>query len=930
MNLLTKKLFLLDAMSLIYRAHFAFGRTPRVNSKGINTGAILGFTNSLVEIIQKEAPSHIIVASDTKAPTFRHEAYKEYKAHREAQPEDISIAIPYIKQVLAAFQIPIIEKEGYEADDIIGTLAQRAAKDGFEVYMMTTDKDLAQIVDKYIYLYKPSTGSGATILGVEEVLAHWEIAEIHQVTDILGLQGDASDNILGVPSIGKKTAIKLIKQFGSVENLLAKVNQLAGKLKENVEKYGAQGLLSKQLATIHTDVPIQVDFNAHPYKGPNEEVLTTLFQELEFRTLAQRILNPKKGKLTIQNTQQASLFDAPSGAAMAHTAATPLTLANIHTTKHQYHLVDTPILLEKLLKTLLLQPEFVFDTETTSLDTQQATLLGIAFAHCTGEAYYVPMPAGKEEALAYLIQFQPLFENTTICKIGQNLKYDISVLQNYGITVASPLFDTMLAHALVAPDTRHNLQAMAESYLAYTPMPIEELIGPKGKGQKNMKDIPVDLVKEYAGEDADITLQLYQKLRLELEEQQLSSLFFDVEIPLIQVLVDIEKEGVGIDKSTLQVLSKTMTAERAVLVQEIHTLGGREFNISSPKQLGEILFDELKITDKPIKTKTRQYATGEEILTKLAPQHPIAAKILAHRELQKLQSTYIDALPNMLSKVDGRIHTSYNQAVVTTGRLSSSNPNLQNIPIRTPRGREIRKAFIPSSSAHVLLSADYSQIELRIMASYAKDSTMITAFEEGKDIHSITASKLFKVPLDQVDSDMRRQAKMANFGIIYGISAFGLSQRIETMSRKEAAALIAAYFEEFPGVKSYMDAVIEQAKEQGYVTTLMGRKHFLKDINSRNATVRGFAERNAINTPIQGSAAEMIKLAMIQIHQWMKKEQLKSTMIMQVHDELVFDVHPSELVQLKMEIPLLMKNAMLIGVPIEVEVGVGKNWLEAH
>jgi DNA polymerase I len=923
------KLFLLDAMALIYRAHFAFIKIPRINSKGMNTSAILGFTNALLEIISKEAPTHMVVAFDTAAPTFRHQAFEAYKAHREAQPEDITLAIPYVKKIVRAFQIPVLEKEGYEADDVIGTLARQAAKEDFSVYMMTPDKDFAQLVDEHTYLYKPAfMGNGVAVLGREEVLAQWGIEQVDQVRDILGLQGDAIDNIPGIPTIGAKTARKLIQTFGSVENLLAHADQLQGKLRENVKIYGQQGLLSKKLATICTNVPLTFELEQSYYQGPNEAQLKALLHELEFNMLLQRVFGPAITSNVKRSPAQTVLFETPEKPPQAaETSSTFLhTLAN---TPHQYHLIDTPTLRQELIKYLTLQESVCFDTETTGLDAHQATLLGISFSYHPGEAYYVPVPKDPTTARQVVREFKAVLESTNICKIGQNLKYDISVLQRYGIAVNTPLFDTMLAHYLLVPDMRHSLNVMAEQYLHYTPLPIEALIGSKGKNQKSMQAVDVALVKEYAGEDADITLQIYQKLVPEIAAQGLKKILYEVELPLVNVLAAMEHTGVKIDTEVLAALSEDMAQASQVLAQEIHTLAGEPFNIASPKQLGGVLFSKLRLIENPKKTKTGQYATGEEVLQALAEEHPIVDKIMEYRELQKLKSTYVDALPTMISPVDGMIHTSYNQAVTATGRLSSTYPNLQNIPIRTAKGRAIRKAFVPRSPHHLLLSADYSQIELRIMASFSKDATMMAAFEAGKDIHQATASQLFKVPIKTVDKDMRRKAKTANFGIIYGISAFGLAQRLN-ISRSEAAALIQAYFKEFPAIKTYMDVVIERARAQGYVTTLLGRKRELRDINSRNAALRGFAERNAINAPIQGTAAEMIKLAMIHIHNWMQGQQLRSRMILQVHDELVFDAHQEEISLLRQQIPKMMREALLLAIPIEVDVKVGENWLDVH
>jgi DNA polymerase-1 len=937
-----KKLFLLDAMALIYRSHFAFIKNPRITSTGLNTGATLGFTNTLVDLMSKEKPSHIIVAFDTPAPTWRHTTFPAYKEHRQAQPEDITVAIPYVKKILEAFRIPVLSMEGYEADDIIGTLALQAAKEEYEVYMMTPDKDFAQLVNEHIYLYRPAfMGNGAAILDKKAVLDKWGIANVDQIRDLLALQGDAVDNIPGIPSIGEKTAQKLLGQFGTVENLIANADQLTGKLRENVEKYAQQGLLSKELATIHTNVPLEFDIVQSLYQGPDPVQLKAIFQELEFNTLTRRVLGEANYDTNTRKAnpgKQGNLFDLSAPESNISTddkqvdtaSLVPVSLRNIYTTKHQYHLINTPALRKELIKYLQLQETFCFDTETTSLDPYQAELVGIAFAYYPGEAYYVPIPADQKQAQSIVDEFRPIFENSTQCKIGQNLKYDNLVLRRYGIEVSSPIFDTMIAHYLVAPDRPHNMNALSESYLHYAPIHIEELIGARRATQKNMRDIDVDLVKEYACEDADVTLQLRQPLAQEINQHQVTKLFYEIEIPLVEVLTAMEYQGIKIDVRVLQEISASLSVEIQVLEKEIHELAGCTFNLSSPKQLGEILFDRLKIAGKAKKTKTGQYATSELILGDFAKDHPIVDKILDYRELQKLKSTYVDALPNLVSPFDGKIHTSYNQTVVVTGRLSSTNPNLQNIPIRTEKSKAIREAFIPSSPDHVLLSADYSQIELRIMASFSQDETMIAAFKEGKDIHTATASKLFKVPIEQVDENMRRQAKTANFGIIYGISAFGLAQRLG-ISRTEAGAIIDAYFQEFHAVKTYMDNIINQGREQGYVTTLMGRKKYLRDINSRNATLRGFDERNAINAPIQGTAAEMIKLAMVDIYEWLQKEKLQTKLILQVHDELVFDVPHNEIDILREQVAYFMRNALpLVGVPVEVQVGVGKNWAEAH
>lgn len=927
-----KKLFLLDAMALIFRAHFAFSKNPRINSKGLNTGVVLGFTNSLIEIINKEKPTHIGVAFDLPGPTFRHKMFEEYKAQREEAPEDIRIGVPIVKDLVSRFNIPILEKEGYEADDVIGTMAKKAAKEGFEVFMMTPDKDYAQLVEEHVYLYKPAyMGNAVDILGVDEVLKKFDIEKVEQVQDILGLQGDASDNIPGIPGIGAKTAVKLLKEYGSVENLVANSDQLKGKQKENVGNFGQQGILSKELATIVLDVPVEFDEKALEYNGFDEERLKALFEELEFRTLAKRVFGASASGIVQPENAQLSMFGTSKSAdaPVQEEPEKPAEKKNLYNTIHDYHLIDTLGLIKRLIKFLEIQEEFCFDTETTSVDAREAELVGIAFSYVPGEAYYIPVPADQKEASAIIDLVKPVLESEKIGKIGQNIKYDILVLKNYGIEVKGPLFDTMLAHYLFEPDTRHNMDVLAENYLNYTPVSIQTLIGKKGTKQGSMRDAEVEKVVQYAGEDADITLQLKHTFAPMVKEKDLSSLFFDVELPLINVLAKMEYEGVRVDEGTLKQLSDELAEGSAALEKEIYELAGVKFNIASPKQLGEVLFDKMKLVDKPKKTKTGQYATGEDILSGLANNHPIAAKILDFRELQKLKSTYVDALPSLISAQDGRIHTSYNQAVAATGRLSSTNPNLQNIPIRTEKGREIRKAFVPRGEEYVLMAADYSQIELRIMAAFAKDASMIEAFKNGRDIHATTASKIFKVDLEQVDGDMRRKAKTANFGIIYGISAFGLSQRLG-IPRREASDIIEAYFSEFASVKAYMDKVINDAREQEYVETILGRRRYLRDINSKNATMRGFAERNAINAPIQGSAADMIKVAMINIHRWMQQEKLKSKMILQVHDELVFDVHHSEKEIMESKIPEFMKTAIELEVPMEIGLGFGKNWLQAH
>jgi len=929
-----KTLFLLDAMALIYRAHFAFSKNPRINSKGLNTGAPFGFTNSLFEIIDKRKPSHIAVAFDTSAPTFRHVQYAEYKANRDETPEDIRIGTPIIKDIVRAFNIPVLELDGYEADDIIGTFAKKAARQGFEVFMMTPDKDYGQLVEEHVYLYKPAfMGNAVDIMGIPEVLAKWDIERIDQVVDMLGLQGDSVDNIPGIPGVGPKTAAKLLKQYGTLEEIVAHAHEVKGKLGEKIAAFGDQGVLSKELAQINIEVPIEFKEEDMKYEGPNVEALTKIFEELEFRTTLKRILGGGSSTATSSAkpkptaTAQMGLFG--DEATLPIEEEVLVEKLNITTTAHDYQLIDTPALRKRLVKYLSVQDEICFDTETDNLDAIEANLVGLAFAYQKGEAYYVPVPEDRTQAQAIVDEFKPIFEKEDLTIIAQNAKYDIQVIKNYGVDIKGKIFDTMLAHYLIDPDTRHNMDVLAENYLDYTPVSITELIGKKGVKQGNMKDVPVEKVVEYAGEDADITLQLKQHLGPKLIEDKLQRLFEDVEIPLMRVLADIEYNGVRIDTDVLAKMSKELEEESAKAQAEIFEMAGEEFNVASPKQLGVVLFDKLKLVEKPKKTKTGQYATGEDILSKLAHEHDIAKRILEFREYQKLKSTYVDALPTMISPVDGLVHTDYRQAVAATGRLSSNNPNLQNIPIRTEKGREIRRAFIPRDNDHVLMAADYSQIELRIVAAFAEDESMIEAFKSGRDIHATTASKVFKIPLEEVDREMRSKAKGVNFGLIYGISAFGLAQNIG-ISRTEAQEIISAYFDEFPGVKRYMDEQVNKAREFSYVETILGRRRYLRDIHSKNMTLRGHAERNAINAPIQGSAADMIKLAMINIHQWMKDEKLQSKMIMQVHDELVFDVHKSELEIMKVKIPELMMGAISLDVPMDVEVGVGENWLIAH
>jgi DNA polymerase-1 len=926
MNRTQKKLFLLDAMALIYRAHFAFSKNPRINSKGVNTSAAFGFTNALFEVLTKEKPTHIAVAFDVSGPTFRHEQYEAYKANRQEQPEDIQIAIPVVKDIVRAFNIPVLEMKGFEADDIIGTIAKKASCEEFTVYMMTPDKDYAQLVEDCVFLYKPAfMGNGVDILGVPEVLKKFDIDRVEQVTDLLGLQGDAVDNIPGIPGIGPKTASKLLREFGSLEGIIANADQLKGKQKEKVIEFSEQGIMSKELATIKIDVPVDFDAEVFRYDGPDEEALRNVFQELEFRALTRRVLGGTD-EAPSGNGGQTNLFEQ----AAQQIAAQPVDLKSITEVTHDYQLVDTAEKRTALIQQLEKQEAFCFDTETDSLDTLTTQLVGLAFSFKKGSAYYVPCPEDREETQMIIQAFKPLLEDEKKTKIAQNLKFDLLVLKKYGVEIKGPTFDTMIAHYLLDPETGHSMDVMAENYLQYKPVSIESLIGKKGKNQGNMRDVSANDIAEYAGEDADITLQLKETFAQEIDkDQKLQRLFYEMELPLIPVLAAMEYEGVKIDTAALEELSTELTQDLLQIEEDIFKVAGTEFNIGSPKQLGEVLFDHMKLVDKPKKTKSGQYATGENILSALATEHDIARRILEFRELQKLKNTYVDALPRLISDYDGRIHTSYNQAVTSTGRLSSTNPNLQNIPIRTKKGQLIRKAFVPRNEDFLLMSADYSQVELRIMASFSKDESMIDAFRHGRDIHATTAAKIYGVALEEVTPEMRRKAKTANFGIIYGVSAFGLAQQL-SIPRQEASEIIKAYFKEFPSIKNYMDEAIQQARKQEYVETVMGRKRYLRDINSRNPTVRGYAERNAINAPIQGTAADMIKIAMVNIHRWMQQEKLQSRMIMQVHDELVFDVHHSEADLVKDTVIELMKNALPLEVPMEVEANVAKNWLDAH
>jgi DNA polymerase-1 len=938
-----KKLFLFDAMALIYRAHFAFAKTPRISSKGINTSAVFGFANTILEVINKEKPDYLGVAFDTPAPTFRHVEYTPYKAQRQEQPEDITIAIPYVKRLVEAMDIPLLILDGYEADDVIGTIAKKAvrANPDIEVYMMTPDKDYGQLVEERIKMYKPAfMGKGVEVLGPKEVCQRWNIANVDQVIDMLGLMGDAVDNIPGIPGVGEKTAQKLIEQFGSLENLLDNTDQLKGKLQENLVNFREQGILSKHLARIMLEVPIEYEEEKLKATPPNRALLEPLLEELEFRTLRKRILGedePVVAKVKASpkvDANQMDMFGSPAPSTTPETEeeeeVITTSYSNLSNTAHQYHLVQGENAIKSLISFLDRQDSFCFDTETTSLVAIEAALVGMSFSYRKGEAFYVPFPEDQVACQAQADLFKAIFAKESTIKIAQNIKYDMSVLRNYGIEIKGATYDTMLAHYLIEPEKRHGMDALALAYLSYEPMSIENLIGKKGAKQGNMREVELNLIKEYAAEDADITLQLKPFLDKQLTTNPKAvQLLHEVEMPLARVLSTIECEGVNLDVPFLQEMSKTLEADSKAVQEKIFATAGQEFNIASPKQLGEILFEKLKLDPKAKKTKTGQYMTGEEVLSKLEAEHEIASLILDFRELQKLKSTYVDALPALISPKTGRIHTSFMQAVTATGRLSSKDPNLQNIPIRTVRGREIRKAFIPRDENHLILSADYSQIELRIMAAFSKDESMLDAFNNGLDVHKATAAKVFHVPLEEVTSDMRRKAKTVNFGIIYGVSAFGLAAQL-AISRTEAKEIIDQYFVEFPKVKTFMDQSITDARENGYVETVLGRRRYLRDILSANMNERGFAERNAINAPIQGSAADMIKVAMIQIQDFLERENLKSKMILTVHDELVFDAHKDEVDYLKVQINKIMCEAMDLGVAMETGIGVGENWLEAH
>jgi len=928
----TKKLFLLDAYALIYRSYFAFIRNPRFNSKGVNTSAMLGVTNTIVQVLEKEKPDYIGVVFDPSGPTFRHERFPEYKANREEMPEDLRKSIPYIRKIIEGFNIPIIEKAGFEADDVIGTLAKEAERQGFVTYMMTPDKDYAQLVTENIFMFKPGkSGDDAEVWGIKEIQENFGIRNTEQIIDILGLMGDSADNIPGCPGVGPKTAEKLIADYGSIDGVYQNINQLKGKLQENLIQFKEQVYLSRELATIILDVPIEFNTKNLTRDPLNKEALTALFEELEFKSLIQRLklketdgVEPPKA-VPAGNPFQGTLFDMGT----VETAPAAKNRDTIDTVPHQYYLVETALQRASLRAELSVQNEFCFDSETTGLDTHSAEIVCLSFAFRPHEAYCVTVPANRAEAQKVIDEFREIFADENITKIGQNIKYDMLMLSNYGIEVKGKLYDTMLAHYLIQPDLKHGLDYLCDIYMNYTKIPTEDLIGKKGKNQPTMRSVSAEKLRDYSCEDADLTLQLKLKIDPDLDKFKVRELFETLEMPLVPVLVGMENAGVRINSDELNSYSKVLLGQIIQLEQEIIAMAGEQFNVSSPQQLGVILFEKLKIDPNAKKTKTKQYSTAEETLAQLSHKHPIIEKILDFRELKKLLSTYVEALPLLVNRRTGKIHTSYNQAIAATGRLSSVNPNLQNIPIRTLNGREIRKAFIPSDENHTFLSADYSQIELRIMAALSGDEEMQKAFNEGKDIHAITAAKIYQIPEEEVSSEMRRKAKTANFGIIYGISAFGLSQRLN-IPRAEAKELIDGYFLNFPRIKEFMDNQIKLARNQGYVQTIKDRKRYLSDINSANAVVRGMAERNAINAPIQGSAADIIKIAMINIHRQFETLKLKSKMVLQVHDELNFDVAKTELEQVKQIVKTEMEGAVDIGVQLTVEMNAAGNWLDAH
>ncbi|WP_167598183.1 DNA polymerase I [Leeuwenhoekiella sp. ZYFB001] len=944
-----KRLFLLDAYALIFRGYYALIKNPRVNSKGQDTSAIMGFVNSLFDVIKREKPDHLAVAFDKGGSSERVEMYEEYKANRDETPEAIRIAVPIIQEILKAMHVPCIEIEGVEADDLIGTLAKQAEKEDYQVFMVTPDKDYAQLVSENIFMYKPARmGNGIEIWGIPEVQKRFEVERPEQVIDYLGMMGDASDNIPGLPGVGDKTAKKFIKQYGGLEGLLENTDQLKGKMKEKVIENAELGRLSRKLATIMTDCDVKFDAEQYELSQPDADKVQEIFDELEFRRLKDQFIKIFSGEAdsdtgaAVSGTETAKkLVSSAEKAANAGAGQYNLfggdepaieernTRKTIKDTEHFYQSVAPGMAMNLFIKNLMKQTSVCFDTETTDLDPLQAELVGIAFSWEKTKGFYIPFPSEKEEAQKLIEALRPFFEAEEIEKIGQNLKYDIKVLAKYDVEVKGKLFDTMIAHYLINPDMRHNMDVLAETYLNYTPVSIEELIGKKGKNQKSMADVPVDQQTEYAVEDADVTLQLKEHFQKELGEANTQKLFDDIEIPLVQVLADMELEGINLDQEFLGSLSEALNNDITSLEKSIYEEAGEEFNIGSPKQLGEILFDKLKLVDKPKKTRTGQYSTAEDVLSYLAPDHEIVQHVLDYRGLSKLKSTYVDALPAQVNSKTGRVHTDYMQTVAATGRLSSNNPNLQNIPIRTERGRQVRKAFVPRNEDYVLLAADYSQIELRIIAALSQEETMMKAFQEGEDIHASTAAKVFNVPIDEVTREQRSNAKTVNFGIIYGVSAFGLSNQTD-LSRSESKELIDTYYKTYPKLRNYMSEQVDFARENGYVSTVLGRRRYLKDINSSNAVVRGAAERNAVNAPIQGSAADIIKIAMIKIHQKLKDKGLKTKMLLQVHDELVFDVYKSELDEVQELIKSEMENAFKLDVPLDVEVGLGDNWLDAH
>lgn len=922
-----EKLFLLDAYALIYRAYYAFIKNPRINSKGFNTSAIMGFVNTLEDVLKKENPSHIGIAFDPAGPTFRHEAFEQYKAQREETPEAIRLSVPIIKEIIQAYRIPILEVPGYEADDVIGTLATEAGRRGIPTYMMTPDKDYGQLVSDCVFMYRPKYGDHEfEVMGVDAVKAKFNIDSPAQVIDMLGLMGDTADNIPGCPGVGEKTAQKLIAQFGSIEQMLEHTDQLKGALKQKIENNREQILFSKFLATIKTDVPVALDMEALKRESPNEEELRRLFEELEFRSLLDRVLKVEKKAAPSPTPVSGDLFGF--FAAEDTEDSKNSNLSSLESLDYDYQLIDTEDKIDDFLQNILTKEIFSLDTETTGTDSIRAELVGMSFSFKENQAFYVPVPANRDEAQKIVNKFKSVFENEKTVKVGQNIKYDMLVLSNYGVEIRGRMFDTMIAHYVLQPELHHGMDYLAEVYLKYETIKIEELIGPKGKNQKNMRDLPPSAVYKYACEDADVTLKLKHILEKELKEQGVEALFEEIEMPLVPVLAYMERNGVRIDTAALKETSLHFTARMQQIEKEVHELAGMEFNIASPKQVGEVLFDRLKIVEKAKKTKSGQYVTSEDVLESLRGKHEIVGKILEHRGLKKLLSTYIDALPQLINPQTGHIHTSFNQTVTATGRLSSSNPNLQNIPVRNEDGKEIRKAFIPEDGCE-FFSADYSQIELRIMAHLSQDPHMIEAFQKGQDIHAATAAKIYKTDLEHVSREQRSKAKTANFGIIYGISTFGLAERLN-VERREAKELIDGYFANYPHVKEYMDESIRVAREKGYIETIFKRKRYLPDINSRNAVVRGYAERNAINAPIQGSAADIIKVAMIRIYRRFREEGIQSKMILQVHDELNFSVVPAEKEKVQQIVISEMEAAYKMKAPLRADYGWGKNWLEAH